>query len=127
MELFAFGLGYTVLTLADRLRAAGWSVAGTCRSAEKAEALRERGVAARVWDGADPLPDLEAALAGARRVLSSIPPGEAGDPVLAHHAADLRRLAGDLRWVGYLSSTGVYGDHDGAWVDEEAATAPTSA
>jgi nucleoside-diphosphate-sugar epimerase len=59
-------------------------------------------------------------------VLASIGPDEAGDPVLAHHLTDLRRYA-TLQWVGYLSTTGVYGDRDGAWVDEADAVAPSMA
>ena len=81
----------------------GWTVAGTQRD----RSLRfERG---RRLDAA--------AFAGATHILSSVPPDEQGDPVLAEHAADLARLNG-VRWVGYLSTTGVYGDHGGGWVDE---------
>jgi nucleoside-diphosphate-sugar epimerase len=76
------------------------------------------------FDRDRPLEDPAAMLAGATHLLVSIAPGEAGDPVLAHHLADLRRCA-DLAWVGYLGTTGVYGDRAGAWVDEADAVAPT--
>ena len=124
-RLFCFGLGYSALTLADLLRDAGWELAGTCRDAEKQAALRARGVDAELFDGSAPLPNAAAHLDGAH-VLISTPPDAAGDPVLAQHADDLRRLASRLPWVGYLSSTGVYGDHAGAAVDEVSPTRPSS-
>ncbi len=94
-RLFCFGFGYTAQALARTLEPEGWTVAGTQRGRPL-----------------DP-----ARLAGATHVLSSVPPDGQGDPVLAEHAADLARLKG-VRWVGYLSTTGVYGDHGGGWVDE---------
>jgi nucleoside-diphosphate-sugar epimerase len=118
-RLFCFGLGFSAQALARRLAAAGWAVAGTTRSAEKAAALTAEGLAAFVFDRAHPLP--EAALAGTTHLLVSIAPDDAGDPVLDRHAADIAGLAGlapGLRWAGYLSTTGVYGDWQGAEVDE---------
>ena len=119
-RLFCFGLGYSADGLAARLRAAGWSVAGTTRSAAKRDALAARGIEAFAFDGSSPLP--EGALAGATHVLVSSPPEASGDLVLSRHAADLRHA----RWTGYLSTTGVYGDHAGAWVDESTPPAPQS-
>jgi len=119
-RLFCFGLGFSALALARRLLAAGWTVAGTTRSAEKAAALAAEGIAAFVFDRDRPLPSgaLSPALAGTTHLLVSIAPDETGDPVLDRHAADITALPG-LRWVGYLSTTGVYGDWQGAEVDEE--------
>jgi len=99
--LFIFGLGYSAGRLARRLAGEGWTVestgsAGTI-SFEDGEAVR-------------------AALGRATHILSSVPPGEEGDPVLAAYGADIRQAP--ARWTGYLSSTGVYGDSGGAWVDE---------
>ena len=125
-RLFCFGLGYSALRLADRLRAAGWAVAGTCRSEDKRRALAERGIAAFVFERDRPLDAAAAALAGTTHLLSSVPPDDRGDPVLDHHRADIAAMTG-LGWAGYLSTTGVYGDTGGAWVDETAATRPTSA
>ncbi len=140
-RLFCFGLGYTAGRLAAALRARGWEVAGTVRDPARAAAWRAEGVAAWAFDRGRPLARPAEALAGATHVLSSVPPagdgagppapGEdpeepAADPVLAVHAADLVRAhvtGPGLRWVGYLSSTGVYGDHGGAWVAAER-TAP---
>lgn len=126
-RLFVFGLGFSALALAERLRARGWSVAGTCRGEDKQRALAARGIAAMLFDRGRPLADPAAALAGATHVLSSVPPDAQGDPVLDHHAGDLATLGGALRWAGYLSTTGVYGDRDGGWVDETSGLHPTGA
>lgn len=104
MKLFIFGMGYTSKVLAARLRASGWDVAGTGREGTM-----------RFEDRAAVL----AALTEASHVLSSVPPArEGGDPVLDHYGEALS--AAPARWIGYLSSTGVYGDTGGAWVDETA-------
>jgi nucleoside-diphosphate-sugar epimerase len=128
-RLFCFGLGYSASHLADLLLQRGWQVAGTVRTQEKAEQLRGRGIAAYVFDRERPLPDPDAALAGTTHLLVSVPPdGQgAGDAALDHHAGDVVRLAGQLRWAAYLSTTGVYGNRDGGWVDETAELRPTSA
>lgn len=119
-RLFCFGLGFSARALADRLIAgkgvaAGWQVAGTTRSAEKAAELRAAGLEAVLFDRDRPLDP--ALLAGTTHVLVSIAPGEGGDPVLDRHAADIAALP-NLQWIGYLSTTGVYGDWQGAEVDE---------
>jgi len=103
MDLFVFGMGYSAGVMAQRLRQQGWRVDGTGRGGTIAF---------------DDTAAVHAALARAGHVLSSVPPGRDGaDPVLAHYGAALCSP-----WIGYLSSTGVYGDCGGAWVDE---TAPT--
>ena len=123
-RLFCFGLGYTALALARALVAEGWRIAGTTRDAERHARLVGEGFEMHRFDRDRPLEDPAAALAGATHVLVAIAPDEAGDPVLGRHLADLRRCAG-LAWVGYLGTTGVYGDRGGAWVDEAAAVAPS--
>jgi nucleoside-diphosphate-sugar epimerase len=123
-RLFCFGLGYSALALADRLLGEGWQVAGTCRSTDKQAALARRGIVAHLFDRDRPLADPAAALAGAPYILSTVPPDAAGDPVLDHHAADLAALDRSS-WVGYLSTTGVYGDRDGGWVDEDSPLRPS--
>jgi nucleoside-diphosphate-sugar epimerase len=95
-RLFVFGLGYTAKAITAALD--GWPIEAT--GADGTLAFE---------DG----PAVRAALARASHVLSSVPPGDAGDPVLARYGDAL-----DHRWLGYLSSTGVYGDSGGAWVDE---------
>ncbi len=121
-HLFCFGLGYSALFLARLLAAAGWTVSGTCRSAEKAADLRARGFAAELFERGRALPP--AAMAGATHVLVSAPPDPAGDPALDSHGDDIAQLPG-LAWLGYLSTTGVYGDRDGGWVDETSALRPS--
>jgi nucleoside-diphosphate-sugar epimerase len=125
-RLFCFGLGFSALTLARRLLAEGWSVAGTTRSADKAAALAAEGIAPFLFDRGRPLDDPAAALDGTTHLLASVPPDAEGDPVLDHHAADLAAMAGGIAWAGYLSTTGVYGDREGGWVDEESALEPTT-
>lgn len=117
-RLFIFGFGYSAGWLADLLRAHGWQVAGTTRTPEKAAQMRQRGVEPFLFGPDQPLEDAAAALAGATHILSSVPPDAGtGDPVLAAHGVDIARVGG-LRWAGYLSTTGVYGDTGGDWVDE---------
>jgi nucleoside-diphosphate-sugar epimerase len=117
--LLSIGHGFSARALAPLLIAEGWRVIGTTRTAEKAEILRSEGVEPIIWPGGE-LPFSEAT-----HLLTSVAPGEAGDPVLANHAAALK-AADHLEWVGYLSTTGVYGDHKGGWVDESAALTPAT-
>ena len=127
-RLFCFGLGFSALTLAERLMAEGWSVAGTCRGADKRAGLAAGGIEAHLFDRDRPLDDPTAALAGTTHLLSSVPPDGDGDPVLDHHGADIAALAvadPPPSWIGYLSTTGVYGDRGGGWVDEGSALEPT--
>jgi nucleoside-diphosphate-sugar epimerase len=124
-RLFCFGLGYSALTLARRLLADGWTVAGTCRGQDRREALAREGIDAHVFDGERPLDAGAAALAGTSHLLSSVPPDDEGDPVLARHAATIAAMGQTLSWAGYLSTTGVYGDRAGGWVDESSPLQPT--
>lgn len=124
-HLFCFGLGYSAMRLAERLMREGWMVSGTCRSAEKQRALSERGLRVFLFARGRPLADPVAAFTGVTDVLSSAPPDDEGDPVLDHHHDDLAAMDG-LRWLGYLSTTGVYGDTGGAEVDEMADLYPTT-
>ena len=124
-HLFCFGFGYSAETLARRLLAEGWRVSGSCRDEGKQRRLAAQGYRMHVLDRDRPLADAEAALAGVTDIIVSVPPDAAGDPVLDHHVGDLIAHA-PLRWVGYLSTTGVYGDTGGAPVTETAPLAPTS-
>ena len=123
-HLLCFGCGYVAQTLAARLLQEGWRVSGTTRDEEKARALQALGIEPLIFDGASPLP--EDALAEVTHVLHSVPPREEGDPVLRSHGEAMAALP-QLKWFGYLSTTGVYGDHGGAWVTEESALQATSA
>lgn len=121
--LLSLGHGYCAAALAGDLLAKGWRVAGTYRADGGAERLRAAGVMPLDWNDA---PALASALVGATHLLSSIAPGQAGDPALealGEAVAEARHLA----WIGYLSSTAVYGDHGGGWVDENTPPTPTGA
>ncbi|WP_299817642.1 SDR family oxidoreductase [uncultured Jannaschia sp.] len=119
--LLSFGHGYSARSLAPSLLAEGWEVIGTTRSEEKAHALRAEGVTPAIFGA-----DLSAEIARATHVLVSAGPGEDGDPVLNAYRDALAPHIGRMAWIGYLSTTGVYGDHDGGWVDETTPLAPTT-
>ena len=114
--LVSFGHGYSARALTPPLLARGWEVVGTTRSPETAEALRADGVTPVLWGEAVPV-------ARATHVLVSAAPGEGGDPTLHTYASALEGFGG---WLGYLSTTGVYGDHGGGWVDEDTPLAPST-
>ena len=119
--LLSIGHGYSARALAPLLLAGGWRIIGTTRSEEKAEALRAEGIEAVVWPGTD----LRPYLAQASHVLTSVAPAPDGDPLLADIGAELAQ-ARHLEWIGYLSTTGVYGDHAGGWVDEDTVLSPST-
>jgi uncharacterized protein YbjT (DUF2867 family) len=121
--LFCFGYGYSAAALAARLKP-GARVAGTSRTPDGVEALRARGVEVFLFNGNKPMADGGVALERATHLLSSVPPvAGLGDPVLVHHGSDIVK-ARRLQWVGYLSTTSVYGDRGGAWVDEDTPPSP---
>ncbi|VAV96098.1 Nucleoside-diphosphate-sugar epimerases [hydrothermal vent metagenome] len=112
-KLFCFGLGYTAQNLIRHLTAqdSPWPFSGTHR---------------HIFDGTAPMPDLEKQLSDVTHMLISIPPQDTvGDVVLHHHREVISKLK-KLKWLGYLSTTGIYGDRGGAWVDDDTAAAPTS-
>ncbi|WP_229726029.1 SDR family oxidoreductase [Frigidibacter albus] len=119
--LLSLGHGYSAQALARLLLPQGWRIIGTTRSAAKAEALRATGIEPLIWPGTPIAP----ALAEATHLLTSIAPEEDGDPVLAAHRDEIA-AAPHIAWAGYLSTTGVYGDHAGGWVDEECVLAPAT-
>jgi len=123
-HLFCFGLGYSARALARRLVRSGWTMTGTCRSIEKAALLRQAGSSVVLFARNRPV-EVET-LNRVTHVLVSVPPDAMGDPVLACHADDIAAMP-RLSWLGYLSTTGVYGNRGGGWVDEAAALRPTGA
>jgi len=124
-RLFCFGLGYSALYLAQALMVDGWQIRGTCRSSEKQKALAGMGIEAIVFDSTRAIPDLGRYLRDTTHLLSSVPPNERGDPVLDLHAPEIADASKMLDWIGYLSTTGVYGDRSGDWVDEESPLTPS--
>jgi nucleoside-diphosphate-sugar epimerase len=117
--LLSIGHGYSARALARILVPQGWRVIGTLRSADKAAELRAEGVEPLLWPG-DDLPFDQAT-----HLLTSVAPNDAGDPVLAA-LGDQIAAAKHLEWVVYLSTVGVYGDHQGGWVDEDTPLAPAT-
>jgi nucleoside-diphosphate-sugar epimerase len=120
--IFIFGLGYCGLALAKACLATQWRVLGTCQSAEKALALSHLGIEVQRFDStaAVLIPD------ETTHILSTIAPHpEWVDPVIHFHRQRLQALPA-LAWLGYLSATSVYGDHQGAWVDETTEATPQS-
>ena len=116
--LFCFGLGFSAQHLSRLLQPQGWKISGTCRTPEKANEMKRIGIDAHVFDGTRELDPCW--IDGATHLLSSIPPNEAGDPVLTY-CSKILVACGSVNWIGYLSTTGVYGDTDGEWVDETSA------
>lgn len=121
-HLLCFGLGYAGSALARLLAAEGWRVSGTSREPERLAALRSQGFAALLFDREHPLP--ASAFHGVTHVLAAIPPDAAGDPALDLHHEEIAGLPG-LAWLGYLSTTAVYGDRGGDWVDETSPLSPS--
>ena len=124
MKLFVFGYGFSGAALARRLGGQGWRTTGTSRSAVTRAAMTDGGVAA--VDPADKQA-LTAALGEARAVLIASPPTAEGCPALTAVIPALARARAFPDWIGYLSTTGVYGDHGGRWVFEETPLSARSA
>ena len=120
--LLSFGHGYSASALARLLVPLGWRVIGTTRSAGKVSTLCQQGVEPLIWPGAD----LTGALDAATHLLISAAPDDDGDPVLNALRKEIKARARQFQWVGYLSTTGVYGDHDGDWVDEGSPLTPAT-
>ncbi|NGP16890.1 SDR family oxidoreductase [Devosia aurantiaca] len=123
MKAFFFGLGYSSQHAVKAMLERGFAIGGTVRLAEKAERLQAEGVDAIVFDGERPGSEVGAALEHVTHVILSAAPGDDGDPVLLHHRAELD-AAPRLEWLCYYSTVGVYGDFDGAWIDETVPLVP---
>ena len=131
-KLFIFGLGYVGLELGLEAQRIGWSVSGSVRSAEKAQLISARsGIDAHTFDLDEHYSGLDdagrSALMEATHLVATVPPiaDLDRDPLLALHEEELLRSE-RLQWAGYLSTTSVYGDHGGAWVDETSDTLAAS-
>ncbi len=126
-KLLIFGMGYSAGFFAKRMIDRGWRVTGTTRSDRGRERIAALGAGACHFDGTETnlSDDLKSAITEATHVLVSAGPDEFGDPVLKRAWSELGQAA-NLRWIGYLSTVGVYGDHDGAWVNETTACRPVS-
>ncbi|MDD7910037.1 SDR family oxidoreductase [Pseudovibrio exalbescens] len=124
MRLFIFGVGFSSKAFVEAARDQFDWIGGTTRSEEKAAQLKEMGVEPFLFDGEAATDAIREALRTATHVLVSIAPNDGGDPVLNAFLADLAKA--QPQWIAYLSTVGVYGDHDGAWVTEETECKPVS-
>ena len=119
--LLSFGHGYSAQAL-SALMPDDWRIIGTTRNEDKAAALMSEGIEPRIWPGADLTPALNAAT----HLLISAGPTEQGDPVLNELRREIEARRNQFEWVGYLSTTGVYGDQNGGWVDETTPLTPST-
>jgi len=125
--ILSFGHGYSAQALSRILLPQGWQITGTTRSEVKAEALADQGVVPLIFPGdGDGDGDVADAIAQASHLLISAGPDASGDPVLNAVGDMISARARQFEWVGYLSTTGVYGDHQGAWVDENTPLTPST-
>ena len=120
--LLSFGHGFSARALTKLLLPQGWRIIGTTRSSEKAEELAASGVEPLIFPGAD----IRDAIAEATHLLISAVPDADGDPVLRAVGDQIAAGAPSFEWAGYLSTTGVYGDHQSGWVDETSALTPAT-
>ena len=118
--LLSIGNGFSASVLGAQLIKDGWTVYGTTRSVEKAKKLNDGGVNSIIWPGTDLTPYIQKAT----HILTSVSPNSQGDPVLNQYNEILSKNTFD--WVGYLSTTGVYGNHNGGWVDENSPLKPNT-
>ena len=122
---FVFGAGYSGKAFAAG-RPPGTPVTGTTRRAANISALRAAGLEPLLFDGMSATDDLKAALSEVTHLLVSVAPDDDGDPVLRTLGGDIETAMPALRWIAYLSTVGVYGDHQGGWIDETAECRPVS-
>lgn len=116
-HILFFGFGFSAQALARKLDSRHWRITGTSRSAEGAAAITAQGFEGIAYDALEEIP------ASVTHIVSSVPPDAEGDPVLRRFAGQLAR---PFAWAAYLSTTGVYGDHAGAWTDEETPLTPNT-
>lgn len=120
-KLFCFGFGYSAQALTKLLRQTDWQVVATCRDPAKAGLLTQAGVTPILYNSRQPLSEED--FSGVTHILLSVPPDALGDEVARVMGERIAHLS-DIQWLGYLGTTGVYGDQDGAWVDENSPLQP---
>ncbi len=125
-HLLCIGMGYSARALARRLSAKGWRITGSSTSSAGIALIQSQGWDTVQFDGTSSADaSMAKAIGAATHLVVSAAPGDAGDPVL-RQLSTLVADAPQLAWIGYLSTVGVYGDHQGAWVDEDTPLKPTS-
>ncbi|MFC4624355.1 SDR family oxidoreductase [Daeguia caeni] len=120
MRIFFFGAGYSARAFARLIKDEAKQLDGTTRKVEDFPILEQAHIAPLLFDGVSAAPELPDRLARASHVIISVPPRETKDPCLALVAEALSRPDNQIRWIGYLSTVGVYGDYQGRWIDETA-------
>lgn len=123
--ILIFGAGYSGKSFGKNAANSRARVFGTTRSAENATNLKSLGITPLLFDGTTVTDELARVIEDATEIVISVAPGEDGDPILnaaENHLAD----AAELKWIAYLSTVGVYGNHDGAWVNENTECRPVS-
>ncbi|MUO79826.1 NAD-dependent epimerase/dehydratase family protein [Agrobacterium vitis] len=126
MRLMIFGAGYSGKAIGQYFIQQGIPVSGTTRSSAKAKALSDLGIETLVFDGQHLSDEIIQAMACATHVVQSIAPGSDGDPLLRLTEGQFKTWMPQVQWLAYLSTVGVYGDHQGAWVDEDTVCKPVS-
>jgi nucleoside-diphosphate-sugar epimerase len=119
-HLLCFGFGFSARALAARMDRKLWKISATSRNTEGIARIEKQGFHGLPFDGT-----LQIAR-DVTHLLISAPPDDAGDPVLRVFQEQLESLSGKLQWIGYLSTTGVYGDRGGDWVDEDSPLDPNA-
>lgn len=119
-HILFLGFGFSAEALAKILDQKNWRITGTSRSAEGIKHIQSLGYEAVLFDDMNTIDD------SVTHIVTSVPPGPTGDPVLQKLSTELQRRAKHLQWVAYLSTTGVYGDHGGGWVDENTPLTPNT-
>ncbi len=122
-KVFCFGMGYVAERFARTFYTRGLQIHGTARSEAKCCQMASNDFVMHVWNDQIKVPP--SALSGVTHILVSVAPNAHGDPVCRNFGKLIASLP-RLQWLGYLSSTSVYGNHDGAWVDETTPPAPVS-
>ena len=121
--LLIFGHGYTASALVDHLGTEDWEIFGTTRNVDTADLLKENNITPLMWSDDT---GIKSVIKRSNYILHSIAPTEVEDPVYEKFAEDIIARSIALSWFGYLSTTSVYGNHDGQWVDEKTPVNPSS-
>ena len=124
-KMFCFGFGYIANFLAPKLFACDWKVSGTTTDPDKKPVLKNNDINTWLFDRRHNILDPFNTLDDVTHILLSVPTDAEGDPVFDAHGIDLTSLK-NLEWVGYLSTTAIYGNQNGNWVDEKTSPMPTT-
>ena len=122
LTFLSFGHGYTAQALTPYLNEKGWTVFGTSRSKDNFSDIEKSGATPILW-GSD---ELRSVINEAALVLSSVAPKDGNDPVIKMYGEDLKENSSQIKWAGYLSTIGVYGDTKGEWVNESSPLKPST-